>query len=37
MIEKEIARKGLFTWDRTADLLWKTIEKVLENDLKSCG
>lgn len=29
LIEKEIARKGLFTWDRTADLLWRTIEKVL--------
>ena len=29
LIEKEIAREGLFTWDRTADLLWKTIEKVL--------
>ena len=29
LIEKEIARKGLFTWDRTADLLWNTIEKVL--------
>lgn len=29
LIEKAIARKGLFTWDRTADLLWKTIEKVL--------
>ena len=29
LIEKGIARKGLFTWDRTADLLWKTIEKAL--------
>ena len=29
LIEKGIARKELFTWDRTADLLWKTIEKVL--------
>ena len=29
LIEKAIARKGLFTWDRTADLLWKTIERVL--------
>ena len=29
LIEKAISRKGLFTWDRTADLLWKTIEKVL--------
>ena len=29
LIEKEIVREGLFTWDRTADLLWKTIEKVL--------
>ena len=29
LIEKGIARKELFTWDRTADLLWKTIEKTL--------
>ena len=29
LIEKAISRKGLFTWDRTADLLWKTIEKTL--------
>jgi glycosyltransferase involved in cell wall biosynthesis len=29
LIEKGIARKELFTWDRTADLLWKTIEKAL--------
>ena len=29
LIQKGIARKGLFTWDRTADLLWKTMEKVL--------
>ena len=29
LIEKAIARKGLFTWDRTADLLWETIEKAL--------
>ena len=29
LIKKGIARKGLFTWDRTADLLWKTMEKVL--------
>lgn len=29
LIEKAIVRKGLFTWDRTADLLWETIEKAL--------
>ena len=29
LIAKGIARKGLFTWDRTADLLWETIEKTL--------
>jgi len=29
LIEKAIARKGLFTWDRTADLLWQTVEKAL--------
>lgn len=29
LIEKAIARKGLFTWDRTADLLWETVEKAL--------
>ena len=29
LIEKEIVREGLFTWDRTADLLWETIEKTL--------
>ena len=29
LIEKGIARKELFTWDRTAELLWKTIEKAL--------
>ncbi len=29
LIEKAIVRKGLFTWDRTAELLWKTIEKAL--------
>lgn len=29
LIEKGIARKDLFTWDRTADLLWKTIEKAM--------
>ena len=29
LIEKGFARKELFTWDRTADLLWKTIEKTL--------
>ena len=29
LIEKGMARKNLFTWDRTADLLWRTIEKSL--------
>lgn len=29
LIEKGIARKGLYTWDRTAELLWQTIEKAL--------
>lgn len=29
LIEKGNARKNLFTWDRTADLLWQTIEKAL--------
>ena len=29
LIEKAIAREGLFTWDRTADLLWETIEKTM--------
>ena len=29
LIEKGIARKDLYTWDRTADLLWQTIEKAL--------
>lgn len=29
LIGNAIARKGLFTWDRTAELLWKTIEKAL--------
>ena len=29
LIDKGIARKDLFTWERSADLLWQTIEKVL--------
>lgn len=29
LIDKEKQRKNLFTWDRTADLLWQTIEKAL--------
>lgn len=29
LIDKGNARKNLFTWDRTADLLWQTIEKAL--------
>ena len=29
LIDKGIARKDLFTWDRSANLLWQTIEKVL--------
>ncbi|MBP5496026.1 MAG: glycosyltransferase family 4 protein [Bacteroidales bacterium] len=29
LIDKGIARKDLFTWDRSSDLLWQTIEKVL--------
>jgi glycosyltransferase involved in cell wall biosynthesis len=29
LIDKGIARKGLFTWERSADLLWQTIEKAL--------
>lgn len=29
LIEKGNARKNLFTWDRTADMLWQTIEKAL--------
>ena len=29
LVEKGIARKDLFTWDRSADLLWQTIENVL--------
>lgn len=29
LIEKGNARKNLFTWDRTADLLWQTIEKAM--------
>ena len=28
LIKKGIERENLFTWDRTADLLWRTIEKV---------
>ena len=29
LIEKGKARQHLFTWERSADLLWKTIEKTL--------
>jgi glycosyltransferase involved in cell wall biosynthesis len=29
LIENGKARQSLFTWDRTADLLWRTIEKAL--------
>jgi glycosyltransferase involved in cell wall biosynthesis len=29
LIDKGNARKNLFTWDRTADLLWQTIEKAM--------
>lgn len=29
LIDKGIARKDLFTWERSADLLWQTIEKAL--------
>ena len=29
LIEKGKARKGLYTWDRTSELLWQTIEKAL--------
>jgi glycosyltransferase involved in cell wall biosynthesis len=29
LINKGIERKGLFTWDRSADLLWETIEKAM--------
>ena len=29
LIEKGKARKGLYTWDRTAELLWQTIEQTL--------
>lgn len=29
LIDKGIARKGLFTWERSAELLWQTIEKAL--------
>lgn len=29
LVERGIARKGLFTWDRTASVLWETIEKAL--------
>ena len=28
LINKGVARKDIFTWDRTAELLWQTIEKV---------
>ncbi|HTA82309.1 MAG TPA: glycosyltransferase family 1 protein [Bacteroidia bacterium] len=30
LIEKAKLRKDIFTWDRTADLTWKSIEKTLE-------
>ena len=29
LIDKGIARENLFTWERSADLLWQTIEKAL--------
>lgn len=29
LVNKGIERENLFTWDRTADLLWETIEKAL--------
>jgi len=29
LIEKGIARKGIYTWDHTAELLWQTVEKCL--------
>ena len=29
LIEKGIAREDLFTWERSAELLWQTIERVL--------
>ena len=29
LIDKGIARKDLFTWERSADLLWQTIDKAL--------
>ena len=30
LIEKGLKRKQLFSWDSTADLLWKSCEKVLK-------
>lgn len=30
MIQKGMIRKDIFNWDRTADLLWKSIEKATE-------
>ncbi len=30
MIQKGMIRKDIFNWDRTADLLWKSIEKAVE-------
>ena len=29
LIEKGMARKGIYTWDHTAELLWQTVEKCL--------
>ncbi len=29
LIEKGIARKGIYTWNHTAELLWQTVEKCL--------
>ncbi len=29
LIEKGMARKGIYTWDYTAELLWQTVEKCL--------
>lgn len=29
LVERGMARKDLFTWDRTAELLWETLEKAL--------
>lgn len=30
IVKRGVLRKDLFTWDRTAELFWKTIEKVLK-------